>query len=138
MEGDADCQLLPEDIVGYNAQGYNFDTLAHVPNDPTKFGWEIDPSDGYDSEVLRYWRHSFRAWEELHKDHGDIAAVKGFAPDDPYYWHTDGTPHVDHHRLLIAVRETFFKARKIRVLSRRTVRLRISTQTGPNFKKSDD
>jgi len=137
VENDADRDLRPEDIIGYNSQGWSFDSLANVPDDPTRFGWEIIESDGKHSDVLRYWRHSFRDWEERHRNHDLSSPAKGYGPDadDPVYWHEDGTPHVDHHRLVVAVKERFVKVQKRPMrFGRRMIKLRIDVTPGPNFK----
>lgn len=126
-------RLLPEHVVGYNAQGYMFSTLKDLPDDKKLFGWEIVPSDGKNSDMIRYWRHSFREWVDVHDEHK--WGPKRLAPDDRYYWHTDGTPHVDNNLWVVAIKEDFFKIRKVRRAgsARRVLILRITTRPGENF-----
>lgn len=126
--GEPNRRLLPEHVIGYNAQGYMFSTLDALPKDSPVFKWEIVPSDGQRSDMLRYWRHSFHDWASLHDEHR--WGPKRNAPDDSYYWHVDGTPHVDHNLWVVAIKEDFFRARRQpwQGSPRRVIRLNLRTR----------
>jgi hypothetical protein len=83
------------DVTIYNMQGFLMQLLT-----PQNAGiYAIDDPGDPDSMELTYDRHEFNTYREQH------AHVNGFGLDplDPA-WHTDGTYHVDHNRLVIAIK----------------------------------
>jgi len=86
----------PQDVVIYNEQGFLMQLLD--PSIPGLF--EIYPGDWIVSSTLGYWRHEFRTYKAAHREQ-DAYQVS----DDPD-WHDNGTYHVDHDRLVIAVHGT--------------------------------
>ena len=87
-----------ESIMIYNEQGFLMQLL-----DPTKAGlFSIEVGAASDSTVLDYWRHEFRTYKQQHRQ-VDGLRTTGSVPD----WHADGSYHVDHDHLVIAVRGTF-------------------------------
>jgi hypothetical protein len=84
-----------EDIVIYNAQGVLMQLLG--PEQAQIFG--IYDEGGERSFALIYDRHEFVSYR------GEHSHVDGYGldPSDPE-WHTDGTRHVDHDHLVLAIR----------------------------------
>lgn len=81
------------DVVMYNEQGFLMQTL-----DPTAPGlFELYQGDGDISDVLSYWRHEFRTYKEEHR------WADRFATSDDEEWHDDGTPHIEHDRIVVAI-----------------------------------
>jgi len=84
------------DVVIYNDQGFLMQIL-----DPAKRGlFEIHSGVGSASNTLSYWRHEFETYKRAHRR--DAAKGRGEGPS----WHADGTPHVDHDHLIVAIRGT--------------------------------
>jgi hypothetical protein len=86
------------DVAIYNAQGFLMQLLT--PENASIYAIE-DPTGDPDSFSLTYDRHEFITYREEH------AHTNGFGldPTDPA-WHTDGTYHVDHDHLVIAIKGT--------------------------------
>ncbi len=85
------------DVAIYNTQGFLMQLLG-----PQQVGiFAIDDPGQPGSMELTYDRHEFVTYREQH------AHVDGFGldPTDPR-WHTDGTYHVDHDHLVIAIKGT--------------------------------
>ena len=85
------------DIAIYNAQGFLMQLLT-----PANTGiYAISDPGNPDSFELTYDRHEFITYRDQH------AHLNGFGldPRDPA-WHTDGTYHVDHDHLVIAIKGT--------------------------------
>jgi len=84
-----------EDIVIYNTQGVLMQLLG--PEQAQIFG--IYDEGGERSFALIYDRHEFVTYQ------GEHSHVDGYGldPSDPE-WHTDGTRHVDHDHLVLAIR----------------------------------
>jgi hypothetical protein len=84
-----------DDIAIYNTQGFLMQLLG--PNDANIFS--IEDAGQPDSFELTYDRHEFVTYREQH------AHVNGFGlhPIDPA-WHLDGTYHIDHDHLVIAIK----------------------------------
>jgi hypothetical protein len=84
-----------QDIAIYNTQGFLMQLLG--PNDTNIFS--IEDAGQPDSFELTYDRHEFVTYREQH------AHVNGFGLDplDPA-WHLDGTYHIDHDHLVIAIK----------------------------------
>jgi len=83
------------DVAIYNTQGFLMQLLT-----PDKAGvlYTIEDTGSPDSFVLTYDRHEFVTYKEQHVHQGNLA----LDPSDPA-WHVDGTPHVDHDNLVIAI-----------------------------------
>jgi hypothetical protein len=86
------------DVTIYNAQGFLMQLLT-APNSVGIYAIE-DPGNP-DSMELTYDRHEFNTYREQHAHTGGY----GLDPSDPA-WHTDGTYHVDHDHIVLAIRGT--------------------------------
>jgi hypothetical protein len=87
--------FAPDNVAMYNAQGYLMQLLD--PTDPQLF--DLYPGDFEVSTVLSYWRHEFASYNRLHRWDEDYETEDG-------EWHADGTRHVDHDRIVVAIRGT--------------------------------
>ena len=85
------------DIAIYNTQGFLMQLLT--PQNAGIFSIE-DPGNP-DSFSLTYDRHEFNTYRLQHSHVGGL----GLDPFD-HSWHTDGTYHVDHNRLVLAIKGT--------------------------------
>jgi len=85
---------VPEDVAIYNEQGFLMQIFS--PGDTDLF--EIRGGTGGDSDQIEYWRHEFATYKRAHRR--DAAKGRGDGPD----WHADGSPHVDHDHLVVAIR----------------------------------
>lgn len=84
-----------DEVVFYNTQGFMMQLLEEGM--PGLFA--IDTTTGSpDSDTLQYSRHEFNT-HFLQHDERQAHAVD---PTDPN-WHLDGTPHIDHDHLIIAI-----------------------------------
>ncbi|GIW41500.1 MAG: hypothetical protein KatS3mg076_2077 [Candidatus Binatia bacterium] len=93
-------RLRPEDTKIYNLQGYYFEALS---DDPTIAGvLDAPPDETEESDAVWYWRHDFQAYQDAHVPGGTYE----LSADDPDYWHADGTPHIDHNRIVFAIPAT--------------------------------
>jgi uncharacterized membrane protein YgcG len=82
-------------IVIYNSQGFLMQLLG-----PDQSIFAIaDPAGAPNSLQLTYDRHEFQTYRDQHAHIGGL----GLDPTDRD-WHTDGTYHVDHDHLVIAIR----------------------------------
>jgi len=82
------------DVAMYNGQGFLMQLL-----DPATHGlFEIRGGTASSSDTLDYWRHEFATYKRDHrqKDRFDV----GSDPD----WHRDGSRHVDHDHIVVAIR----------------------------------
>jgi hypothetical protein len=86
-----------QDIVIYNTQGVLMQLLG--PEQADIFAI-LDPG-APDSFELLYDRHEFVTYRQAHLHENGY----GLDPSDPA-WHTDGTRHIDHDHLVIAIRGT--------------------------------
>jgi hypothetical protein len=84
-----------DDIAIYNTQGFLMQLLG-----PEQAGiFAIDDPGNPGSMSLTYDRHEFVTYREQHAHEG------GFGLDAAdHRWHTDGTYHVDHDHLVIAIK----------------------------------
>lgn len=84
-----------DSIAIYNEQGFLMQLL-----DPAKKGlFRMTPGSPANSAELSYWRHEFATYKSQHRH------LDAWAPDDQdRAWHADGTYHVDHDHLLVAIR----------------------------------
>jgi hypothetical protein len=98
---DISAQGLPlrfgtEDVLISNTQGFLMQTLMNpIP------GWitfAASDKNGRNSDTLRYFRHEF---ETYYLAHGE-RSVHAVDPTDSS-WHMDGTRHVDHDHLVVAI-----------------------------------
>ena len=82
------------DVSMYNDQGYLMQLL-----DPTDEGlFTIYGGSGLDSNALQYWRHEFETYKRDHRRTAD----RGLGNER--HWHNDGTPHVNHDHIVVAIR----------------------------------
>jgi len=84
-----------QDIAIYNTQGFLMQLLG--PAQAGIFAID-DPSGAPNSFELTYDRHEFLTYRDQHAHIGGL----GLDPTDPA-WHTDGTYHVDHDHLVLAI-----------------------------------
>lgn len=85
------------DVMIYNTQGFLMQLLT-----PEQAGiYEIADQGQPDSFALTYDRHEFNTYRA---DHAHIGGL-GLDPLDRA-WHTDGSYHVDHDRLVLAIKGT--------------------------------
>ena len=84
-----------DSIAIYNEQGFLMQLL-----DPAKKGlFRMTPGNLSSSAELTYWRHEFATYKAQHRH------LDAWAPDEQdRSWHADGTYHVDHDHLLVAIR----------------------------------
>jgi hypothetical protein len=86
------------DVMIYNTQGF----LMQLLTTPNAVGiWDIEDYGQPDSLALTYDRHEFNTYFDMHAHTGGY----GLDTNDPA-WHTDGTYHVDHNRLVLAIKGT--------------------------------
>jgi hypothetical protein len=80
-------------IAMYNQQGFLMQVL-----DPTTPGlFRITRGGNGTSDMLAYWRHEFRTYKQDHRQ------MDRFRNDDDPDWHADGTPHIDHNKIVVAI-----------------------------------
>jgi hypothetical protein len=84
------------DIAIYNTQGVLMQLLG--PDEAGIYAI-ADPLGTPHSFELVYDRHEFNTYREQHAHAGGY----GLDPGDPA-WHTDGTRHIDHDHLIVAIR----------------------------------
>ena len=83
-------------VAMYNDQGFLMQLL-----DPTVPGlFSITPGDSAMSDVFGYWRHEFATYKQQH------AQLHSFALDQDPNWHMDGTYHVNHDKIVVAISAT--------------------------------
>ena len=86
-----------DSIAIYNSQGFLMQLL-----DPAAKGlFRIAPGEGARSTQLTYWRHEFASYKQAHR-----RLDRWASDEDTGDWHADGSRHVDHDHLLIAIRGT--------------------------------
>jgi hypothetical protein len=83
-----------ENVAMYNTQGFLMQLLD--PSVPGLFSLYAGSAEL--SDTLSYWRHEFRTYREQHRVDDDFAT-----PDDEE-WHANGTPHIDHDQIVLAIR----------------------------------
>lgn len=88
-------RFTQHDVVFYNTQGFLMQLLGEGM--PGLFA--INAAGGSpDSDTLQYSRHEFHTFFLQH----DERQTHGVDPSDPN-WHSDGTPHIDHDHLIVAI-----------------------------------
>jgi hypothetical protein len=90
-------QFEAKNVAMYNDQGYLMQLLDTTS--PRLF--DLQGGDFDRSTSLSYWRHEFNTY----KAH-EVAAAH-VAGDDAGEWHADGTRHVDHDHIVVALRGAF-------------------------------
>lgn len=88
-----------EDVVFYNAQGFLMQRLVDVGSAQPIPGMFVHPAanPSADSDILAYSRHEFSTYFLQHEER-----EKHDLSSDPN-WHRDGTPHIDHDHLILAI-----------------------------------
>lgn len=82
-------------VAMYNDQGFLMQLLD--PASVTSL-FAIVPGDLTNSDVLAYWRHEFASYKASHRRNDNLDT------DDDPDWHADGTRHVDHDHIVVAIR----------------------------------
>jgi hypothetical protein len=101
---DAQAHGLPlrfeaEDVVFTNVQGFLMQRLVEPDGESPIPGMSVSPSGSAGaSDTLRYSRHEFRTY---FLDHDERLPHAVDASDDG--WHANGTRHIDHDHLVIAI-----------------------------------
>ncbi len=84
-----------KDVLFYNRQGFLMQTLG----DGMPGLYTISkPTETSNSDVLKYSRHEFSSYFLQHAER-QAHAVNTSDPN----WHLDGTPHIDHNNLIVAI-----------------------------------
>lgn len=108
-----------DDVTFYNKHGVDLTLFTLDVADPTErqwgsyFGWDVETDAGLvqtvfdhkvvqnlatdrESDVLTYWRHEFHTYNTAHTAGGShVVDANGF--------HSDGTFHIDHDYLILAI-----------------------------------
>ncbi len=90
-------QFEAKNVAMYNGQGYLMQLLD--PTSPKLF--DLKGGDLDRSTSLSYWRHEFATYKDV--ESGTAHARH----DDAAEWHADGTRHVDHDHIVVALRGAF-------------------------------
>ncbi|MCP5060506.1 MAG: hypothetical protein GY937_27730 [bacterium] len=108
----------PEDVVFYNRDGVDLTLFTLAVEDATGrewgsyYGWEVEDDAGLrgltfnsqvaeawdkenNSDLLTYWRHEFQTYARAHQQGGSHEVSDGF--------HPDGSFHIDHDMLIVAI-----------------------------------
>jgi hypothetical protein len=81
-------------LAFYNTQGFLMQLLKKKM--PGLHSIEV-PADSADSDILLYSRHEFATYFLQHGER------QGHAVSGNGNWHLDGTPHIDHNHLILAI-----------------------------------
>jgi hypothetical protein len=81
----------------YNDQGF---LMQNLPEAEEGVLFDIAPRKRLTSATFSYWRHQFYTYNEEHR------ALEDRQLDPTANWHADGTYHVDHDLIVIAIRGT--------------------------------
>jgi hypothetical protein len=109
------------DVAMYNDQGFLMQVLQ--PGNTQLF--RIAGGDLMRSNRLSYWRHEFATYKQEHRQR-DARAVDGDTD-----WHVDGTYHVDHDHIVVAIRGTMPNGAPPTPGATPAFRLSISSSTAP-------
>jgi hypothetical protein len=90
-------QFEAKNVAMYNGQGYLMQLLD--ASSPKLF--DLKGGDLGRSTSLSYWRHEFATYKETE------AGAAHARHDDAGEWHADGTRHVDHDHIVVALRGAF-------------------------------
>ena len=119
LMADSPVRFGVDDVVFYNRDGVDLTLFTLAVEDPTErqwgsyYGWDVEQDAGtvgtvYDpkvgsaehpelqSDMLTYWRHEFHTYAAKHTTGGTHEVVGGM--------HPDGTMHIDHDHVIIAIR----------------------------------
>lgn len=115
----------PEEVVFFNGDGVDLTLFTLAVEDPIErqwgsyYGWSVEEDSGLygdvfetktieptngDSALLTYWRHEFMTYAEAH-------APGGSHEVDANGYHPDGSWHIDHGHVVIALDGTAGGAR---------------------------
>lgn len=109
----------PDDVVFYNKDGVDLTLFTLNVDDPTSrqwgsyYGWQVEddstmanmvydnkvvlsPRPGAQSDLLTYWRHEFHTYMAAHGPGGTHVV-------DANGYHPDGSLHIDHSMLVLAI-----------------------------------
>lgn len=93
-----------DDVIYYNRDEYNLKLFTSFVSDPQNYQWgpyygpTVEASRRRkDSQVIGYWRHEFESYKTAHLPRGTHEV-------DEDGLHPDGTAHVDHEHLILAIR----------------------------------
>jgi hypothetical protein len=112
----------PGDVAMYNDQGFLMQVLQ--PGNTALF--RIAAGDLVRSDRLTYWRHEFASYKQEHRQK-DARAI-----DSDPNWHADGTYHVDHDHIVVAIRGTMPNGTPPAPGMSPAFRLSISSVSAPN------
>jgi hypothetical protein len=87
-------RFTADDLVFWNAQGF----LMQALGESMAGLFRLSPASSADSDVLHYSRHEFNTYFLQHGERSGHA----LDPADRR-WHLDGTPHIDHDHLVLAI-----------------------------------
>jgi hypothetical protein len=87
-------RFTKDNAIFYNTQGF----LMQLVGAPIVGLATIDPGNNADSDILQYARHEFATFYMQHAERQS----HNIDPADGN-WHTDGTRHVDHDKLILAL-----------------------------------
>jgi len=90
-------EFTHHDVTMYNAQGF---LMQDLPEAEEGVLFDITPRKRLTSAALHYWRHQFATYNAEHRDRVDRQL------DPTGTWHADGSYHVDHDRIVVAIRGT--------------------------------
>ena len=90
-------QYEASNVAMYNEQGYLMQLLD--AKSPKLF--DLKGGDFDQSTSLSYWRHEFATYKEVE---AETAHARHDAAGE---WHADGTRHVDHDHIIVALRGAF-------------------------------
>lgn len=88
-----------DDVVFYNTQGFLMQLLDKPI--PGLVVFSTTDMKGSSSDRLHYYRHEFETYLLAHGER----SLHGIDPVDGN-WHLDGTPHIDHNHLVVAIMGT--------------------------------
>jgi len=86
-------QFGGQNLAMYNEQGFLMQLLD--ASSPGLF--RITTNGDQLSDTLAYWRHEFATYKQQHR------RMDAWRTDDDPGWHADGTPHIDHNHIVVAV-----------------------------------
>jgi hypothetical protein len=86
-------------VAMYNEQGFLMQLLD--PTSPGLFRITLPLTlsllQAPSSYTLSYWRHEFRTYKQDHR------LTDAHRTDDDPDWHADGSPHIDHNHIVVAI-----------------------------------
>ena len=86
-----------DDVIFYNVQGFVMQLLEEGM--PGLFA--VSAASGMDGDILQYSRHEFNTY---FLQHGEVQPHPVDETDEN--WHADGTPHINHNHLVVAIAAT--------------------------------